>query len=108
HRPMTFGLVVASMVYAALIEAAQAQYIPVIGRPTFNPSTDSGFKYAGVPQKHYGVDASGTAVGTVQQFSGGTNLGYRPLRWDSNGIVQLGTLGVNPSGFADGEVFATN
>ena len=55
------------------------------------------------------INDAATAVGTAQKWSGLTSLGSRPVRWTSNGTaVELGTLGVDRNGVADGEALAIN
>jgi hypothetical protein len=41
----------------------------------------------------YAVNSAGVAVGVAEKYSGGTNLGYRPVLWNSNGVaIDLNTL----------------
>lgn len=56
----------------------------------------------------YAINAAGTAVGSARKSSNITNLGYRAVRWDAQGIAatELGNLGTDSSGHTDSGVYA--
>jgi hypothetical protein len=57
------------------------------------------------------VNASGVAVGFAEKYDeAGTRYGRRPVRWSADGsqIVELGTLGTNSAGEANGAAWAIN
>ena len=58
----------------------------------------------------YAVNTAGTAVGQAQKYTGGTNLGYRAVRWDASGTAatELGNLGTDSSGVTLSNATAVN
>jgi hypothetical protein len=90
---------------------ACAGVLLVAGSPTFDPATSTGLKDAAMNYAPgWGVNNSGTAVGWSQKYVGGSNMGFRAVRWDASGTAatELGNLGTNNSGSAYAEVYAVN
>ncbi len=58
----------------------------------------------------YAINAAGTAVGSARKSSNITNLGYRAVRWDAQGIAatELGNLGTDSSGHTYAGAYAIN
>jgi hypothetical protein len=84
--------------------SASAGFITVYGGPTYDQTTKTG----DLP-----LDSSagnGVAVGSVEKYSGNTDLGTRAVRWDASGTaaIELGNPGTGGSGSANSRVFAIN
>ena len=59
----------------------------------------------------YAINDAGTAVGDSQKYVGGSNLGYRAVRWDASGTAatELDNLGaISSSGYAFARAYAIN
>jgi len=58
----------------------------------------------------YAINSIGTAVGYAQKYTGGTDLGWRAVRWEasSSAAAELGNLGTNSSGITKSEAYAIN
>jgi probable HAF family extracellular repeat protein len=82
-----------------------AAYRTVIGGPEYNAATGNGFRN---PSTGGGVNAVGTAIGSANKFTGGVDLGSRAVRWNEAGVVELGNLGVDPSGTTASQASAIN
>ncbi len=94
-----------------LTVAVRAQtYSAVAGSPTYDSTTGNGYSSADeAVSPGSSVNSSGTAVGRARLQSGGTSLGYRPVRWDTFGTAsELGNLGTDLSGATSGEPDAIN
>jgi hypothetical protein len=59
-------------------------------------TTGSGLTFS----RAYAVNAAGAAVGHANKYTGGTNLGFRAVRWDASSTLatELGNLGTDSSG----------
>lgn len=58
----------------------------------------------------FAVNDIGTAVGWSRKYVSGSNLGSRPVRWDSQSIAatELDSLGISGSGTTAGAAYAVN
>ena len=58
----------------------------------------------------YAVNADGTAVGTAIEYTGGTSVGVRAVRWAATGVAatELGTLGTDSIGRTTARAYAVN
>src|SRR5689334_8509410 len=61
---------------------------PIFGGPTYDASIGSGYQFPGLSY----TAANGIAVAYVKKFDAGVDLGYRAVRWDASGAVELGGL----------------
>ena len=84
---------------------AVADYVPVIGGPTYNASTGGGYQ-AGTNQLFFkmgGFAGDGFGVESMNKLVAGSG-GFKPVRWDSTGFFEFQMLGSSSSGSADGYV----
>ena len=58
----------------------------------------------------YAVNSAGTAVGEAILYVGGSNKGYRAVRWDASGTAatELGGLGTDGNGYTEAEARVVN
>jgi hypothetical protein len=85
-------------------------YTQIIGGPTFDENTFTGFPYAS-EEGNYGsqVNDSGTAVWSVRKHESAMDVGYRGVRWDHDGVcAELGNLGTYFDGPSDTRACAIN
>jgi hypothetical protein len=94
---------------------ARAAVITVYGGPTYDQTTQTGYRDARLPfipgatRFTPGSTAgNGVAVGFATKYTGGTNLGLRAVRWTASGAAALGNLGTAGNGTTDCRPYAVN
>ena len=92
--------------------SASAAFVMVYGGPTWDQSTQSGYRNAYTAPGPGGVIAgNGVAVAAVlKDGPNGVSRGTRAVRWDASGspAIELGNLGTSIDGFANGGAGAVN
>ncbi len=87
-------------VVASLGAASMAGNIAVVGGPTYDGSTLTGYSGGGTSSTTgRGVNDAGEAAGYAHRVVAGVGKGARAVRWDASGTVtELGNLGISGSG----------
>lgn len=67
--------------------------VTIYGGPTYNPPTITGARNPTLPHVPGSTAGNGVGVAFSEKHIGGTNYGYRAIRWDTSGSVELGFLG---------------
>ena len=101
-------IVAVSVVLVALLawaQSVQGGYIEVFG-PMFDATTWTGFKGGYSPA----VNNTGTAVECAKKYVGGSDMGWRAVRWDASGTAatELGNIGTDSSGSTETRAHAVN
>jgi hypothetical protein len=88
-----------------ILASHAAAYRTVIGGPVYNAATGNGFRN---PSAGGDVNSAGTAIGSANKYASGVDLGSRAVRWSEAGVVELGNLGLDPSGATASQAAAIN
>ncbi len=89
--------------------SAQAEYKTVYGGPTYDASTETGYRNPDIeifPGR--GVNDSGTAVGSADKYESGNYKRERAIVWSSSGWCELANLGTDDTGNTLSRPYAIN
>jgi uncharacterized membrane protein len=77
---------------ALVASDAAAGHVPVFGGPSYDPATDTGYRFSvifspvpGAPFSPSLVNNNGVAIGTSDKFQTGINQGRRTFKWSGSG-----------------------
>lgn len=97
----------AAFVIAGLLDAS-AHAVPIYGGPTYDSVVDTGYDFPTLPFAPGRTVSATTGVGYARRYEAGDNMGDRAVRWGTSGVMELGHLGTNSSGFTKTLAYAIN
>lgn len=84
-----------------------AQNLPVIGGPTANYSSQTGY-FDPISLVPSSINANGTAIGNANRYDAGVFKGSRAISFTTSGYLELGSLGTDVTGFTFAAANAIN